>query len=405
MSKKNDSHNFTEILHRAGDFFVNTNQSNHAYASLFFWWPIILWAVAIVPLLIISDFNAGTTIFGGTFALFASVFIGWLLHRQHITTIDRLLLEQEKLLSSDSSFHAQIFPVWSRQINTSRVMADSAVNKITGLFSGIVSKLEAMLKISRSGAHSEAGNAGYEKDFLDAVASSQSDIKSVLSDLKIALETVNDSKDLLLAEVTMYSAKMKEMADESNLVAFQSQIIALNAEIEAARAGVAGRAFAAVVAEMRQLARKSSETSKKMSFEVSAIDAAMTRYYAQDKEMTEKEAQYLTSAEAMFNDVMARFNKVTVELEESIATMGTSSQEIRDDISTALVQFQFQDRVSQILDHVAENIDELTEADAQNLDADAWLNEMKTKFSVDEEHGNLSGDQTASTQPSKLTFF
>ena len=371
--------------------------------GLFFWSPIIMTSIATASLISISGWGSAS-ITVSILLLLASVFTGWLLHRRHINIIEDLLQKKHKSELSEASFYSQILPIWSRQISTSRDVGDKAVTKLTVLFGDIVSKLEAMLKISRKSALAETVQ-GSEKGFLDVVANSKADIKSVLTDLKTALEVVNDSKDMLLAEITMYSVKMKEMAEDANLVAFQSQIIALNAEIEAARAGNAGRAFAAVVSEMRELARQSREASKKMTQQVDSIDSAMIRFYENDKEMSVKESQQLSSAEAMFNDIMERFNKVTVELEDSISILGTESKHIQNNISSALVQLQFQDRVSQIMDHVASNISELTEAGTQDLDTDAWLNEMKNKFTAEEEHSNLSGDQTSSVQSSSLTFF
>jgi methyl-accepting chemotaxis protein len=379
--------------------FRSSSQPLLVTDRLFFWMPTLLGIMAAASLFSLSEREIASIV------LLVSIVTGWLLQRNHHHAIKDLLQKQKEINLNNASFYSRVLPVWSRQATTSQRSGDSAIAELTVLFGEIVSRLGTMLKMSRH--NTQTGNH-HEKSFIDAVAKSQTDVQTVFKDLKAALETVNDSKDMLLAEVTMYSANMKEMADEARQVAFQSQIIALNAEIEAARAGEAGRAFAAVVSEMRQLAYKSGETSKKMSKKAESIDSAMSRFYGEDKQMSAKEAEHVSRAEAMLNDIVERFNIITQELEESVKAMESESRQIRDDISRALVELQFQDRVSQILVHVADNINALCElvgSEAQNLDADTWLSEMEENFSVDEEYTNLRASKATSESHSLLTFF
>jgi len=54
-------------------------------------------------------------------------------------------------------------------------------------------------------------------------------------------------------------AKIIKVIDE---IAFQTNILSLNAAVEAARAGDAGKGFAVVAEEVRNLAQKSTESAK-----------------------------------------------------------------------------------------------------------------------------------------------
>ena len=383
---------------------TSAHESAQGYNNEFFWIPVTVGTVTTMALIGIYGWESTAIVFAALI-LIASIFSGWWLSHHHVQTIKSLIQRQEESKSDATAFYSQILPIWSKQITTSRHSGDNAVAELAVIFSGIVSRLKSILKTSGQNTHTDQG---YEKDFLATVATNQTNIQAVFKDLKAALEIVNDSKDMLLAEITMYSANMKEMAVESHQVAFQSQIIALNAEIEAARAGEAGRAFAAVVSEMRQLARQSSETSKRMTSKVESIDNAMVKFYKEDQVMATKEAQQVSCAETLFKNIVESFSKATLEMEASISTMERESRHIQDDISSALIALQFQDSVSQIMAHVADNINALNEssgADTWNFDVKAWLEDMQSKFSVDAEHENINDNQTTSSQASSLTFF
>ena len=158
---------------------------------------------------------------------------------------------------------------------------------------GIVNKFrEILMQINRSAeqvaAASSQSSAGTQALAQGATeqAGSGEELSATISDIsqhgkKTAeyASDANSSMNQVNSEVELCSGHMEEMVREMTQIsdashqiekiiktiediAFQTNILALNASVEAARAGAAGKGFAVVADEVRNLAGKSSEAVK-----------------------------------------------------------------------------------------------------------------------------------------------
>jgi methyl-accepting chemotaxis protein len=200
------------------------------------------------------------------------------------------------------------------------------------------------------------------------------------------------------------------MATEVAAIAQQTNLLALNAAIEAARAGEAGRGFAVVADAVRTLSSLSSETGQKMSSTVDIINNAITNVVKVASQAADTDAQAVNQSELSIQQVLDRFTSVTGQMSAATAQLQAESNAIRNEISEVLVSLQFQDRVSQIMAHVRNNIDALhqhllqDEQQRTELDVDAWLRQMERSYATDEQRQTHHGKAAQSTEH-EITFF
>jgi len=306
-----------------------------------------------------------------------------------------------------------VLPVWSGQIEMAQNHTEEATIALTQRFADISQRLESAVSATRGATGDEPGS-----HFLVTLLNeAKTDLDSIISSLRSALA----GKESLLNEVTTLSSHtsaLQRMAQDVGDIAKQTNLLALNAAIEAARAGEVGRGFAVVADEVRKLSTLSGETGKKISETVDTVNKAIADTLMASRQYAEQDEALVQDSSTVIGRVVSRFGQTATDLSDSSENLRQQGVVIGQEVAEVLVALQFQDRVSQVLNHVTNDLKKLQQniADGERqlsdshglvaVDAAQWLAELSQTYTMPEQHAVHNGGTAQSDAGSnEITFF
>lgn len=402
---------------------IQTKNTPTTGSVIFYTLPILLGLFSGLVTCWQTNFNMVSIVATVIFTLFGFL-IGYILSEKYvngITEINELWTDDENSKLDDVNAYAtelerlflEFFPILIRQVMTSRKHTEQEITTLTARFGSMVEQIEQLL----SGTGNS--NQGTNIDALfDESRVSLSRVLTALNQIQEVEHTVIDE----VRKLSTHTSDLDTMAKEVRKVAEQINLLALNAAIEAARAGENGRGFAVVADEVRKLAGFSSATGEHISSTVTEINLAMVSTLKMAEQSASTDDESIEKAENAISTVLESLKSVLTVFKDDADLLRNNSENIRDEIFSVLTAFQFQDRVSQMLEHVEDNLTNLqttvdntrqkgNERHADMINVSQTLSTMELSYTMQEELINHSFN-TSARQPVQaaetdddLTFF
>jgi methyl-accepting chemotaxis protein len=165
---------------------------------------------------------------------------------------------------------------------------------------------------------------------VQSVASATEELSSSVNEIsrqvqesaRMASEAVGQARTTndRVSELSKAAARIGDVVELINTIAEQTNLLALNATIEAARAGEAGRGFAVVASEVKALAEQTSKATGEIGQQIAGIQAA---------------TQESVNAIKEISGTIEKLSEISSTIAAAVEQQGAATQEISRNVQQA----------------------------------------------------------------------
>ncbi len=237
---------------------------------------------------------------------------------------------------------------------------EQAANTIASSFEAVINKAtiqarQAMELLEGTQGAASDGVPQSLKDFIqvsDERLNKMADEVVRVADLSVNMVRELDSVQNRTQAIDGFLLDVEKLADQTSL-------LALNADIEAARVGEHGRGFSVVATEVRRLSKRSHEFSDRIRVHLKEVRTGLSKTYGDMRTLSAADMEHALKIKEDVISLTRSLEGKNREVAETVSSINEISKEIAQDVQNVVVSLQFQDITSQKLNGMLEPMDDL----------------------------------------------
>jgi len=297
--------------------------------------------------------------------------IGELQGAMQQTTLElREMIELVNIVSTNLDTSSDEMVEISQTTQTSLQSQQSSIEQVATAMNEMTA---TVLEVANS-ANNAADSA---KNADNEVNTGQSVVNNTIGSIEQLVNEVENA-NIVINEVREDSDAIGTILDVIRGVAEQTNLLALNAAIEAARAGEQGRGFAVVADEVRTLASRTQESTNEIQTMIEKLQTGIQNAVSTMEQSRERASQTVTQAGSAGDSLQTITNSVGTinEMNTQIASAAEEQTVVADEINRSIVD------ISVISDQNAQGANKILDSSKNLHRLTAELNSVVNRFQI-----------------------